>query len=221
MPFKDKVAEQAELLSEAGIKVPGVAVDLGCGSGFQSVALAKMGADKVYAIDTSEKLLSELNGHSNGPAIKTICGNLLDFPSLVPEKPDTIVCMGDTLTHLPTCEAVSELFRRVSSVLSNCGRFVLSYRDLTNSPSGLDRFILLNSSRDKIMSCFLERFDDVVRVHDLIYIRGEGEWKLLKSAYPKLILPLNEIKQELNDRGLKLYFEKNQRGMNILALQRE
>ena len=52
--------KQTELLFKAGVKRPGVAVDLGCGSGFQSIALANLGVARVHAFDASETPLTEL-----------------------------------------------------------------------------------------------------------------------------------------------------------------
>lgn len=64
MPFEHKTAEQAELLSGMGVTTPGLCVDLGCGPGFQAIALAQLGATRVHAIDTSAVLLAELRAHA-------------------------------------------------------------------------------------------------------------------------------------------------------------
>src|SRR5262245_61447958 len=65
--FGTKVAEQQALLEKLGIGrlEGGQAVDLGCGSGFQSIALARLGF-RVVAIDFSARLLQELREHARG-----------------------------------------------------------------------------------------------------------------------------------------------------------
>src|SRR5216683_7905427 len=62
LPFEAKVEEQETILEAfIGKNVTGgLAVDLGCGSGFQSVALSNRGY-KFLAIDTSDKLLHSLS----------------------------------------------------------------------------------------------------------------------------------------------------------------
>ena len=68
------------LFAEAGL-VPGeddLAVDLGCGPGFQSLALARMGY-RVLAIDLSEQLLAELTRSAADLPIQTIHDDLLHF----------------------------------------------------------------------------------------------------------------------------------------------
>src|SRR6266850_4079001 len=76
--FEAKVAEQRALLERLGVTArpsAGVAVDLGCGSGFQSVALARLGF-RVLAIDFSQRLLAELAGRARGLAVEAIDGDI-------------------------------------------------------------------------------------------------------------------------------------------------
>ena len=57
VPFGQKVQEQSELLEAMRVAAPASAIDLGCGSGFQSFALIRLGAKAVLAVDTSRQLL--------------------------------------------------------------------------------------------------------------------------------------------------------------------
>jgi 2-polyprenyl-3-methyl-5-hydroxy-6-metoxy-1,4-benzoquinol methylase len=87
VPFETKVAEQKDLLeSVTGIAAPGsFAIDLGCGSGFQSLALSELGFD-VLAIDTSERLLGALRGRLGGRRIEVKGGDLLEIESFAPPQ---------------------------------------------------------------------------------------------------------------------------------------
>lgn len=221
VPFAEKVREQVQLLRSAGVTQPSVAVDLGCGPGFQTAALVQLGARTVYALDTSRTLLEELAQRVEAPGVRACCRDLLAFAEVVPDRIDTIVCMGDTLTHLSRRQDVARLFAQVAGALHADGRCVISFRDLSTTPTGTERFIPLRSTKDKIMTCFLERAGDVVIVHDLIHVRTSESWTLHKSAYPKLILPVDEIRDDARANGLRVDWEYQERGMTTMALVRE
>ena len=192
--FEQKVAEQKALLAQVVATLPaarrsGTAVDLGSGPGFQSIALAELGYSPVIAVDSSRELLGELQARRSYE-IETREADIarLDWAA-VPESASVIVCMGDTVTHLPSKESVQKLFTDVFQKLAPGGVFVLSYRDLTGELAGTDRFLPVQADDTRIMTCFLEyKSSDAVTVHDLIYVRGEGGWKLNKSSYEKLRL---------------------------------
>lgn len=193
MPFETKVAEQKHFLeSLVGLGEPGsLAIDLGCGSGFQSLALADLGY-RVLAIDTNEWLLRTLKERSASHPINATCGDILEIETLAgPASADVVVCMGDTITHLPSLGAVSELVGAVARILRPRGQFVVTYRDLAAVElEGLDRFIPVRSDDQRIMTCFLECTSaETVVVNDLIHVRDDRGWTLHKSRYQKLRLP--------------------------------
>jgi len=66
--FEAKVAEQRALLERLGVGPThraAIAVDLSCGSGFKSIALARLGF-QMMAIDFSQRLLAELGDRKLG-----------------------------------------------------------------------------------------------------------------------------------------------------------
>jgi len=207
--FDERVNEQRSILSrtlEPLTNKPehALAVDLGCGPGFQTIALAQLGFSPVIAIDTSAELLDEVRSHVTNLPIQIEKADLRDLPAMVPAGQATvIVCMGDTLTHLPGKSDVSSLFRAVSNTLHPGGVFLITYRDLTTELHGTDRFIPVRSDDNTIMTCFLE-FENTesVLVHDLVHTRHHAGWSLNKSSYRKLRLGIDWLCRELNLAGL-------------------
>ena len=220
VPFEQKVEEQTTLLRKAGIQTPGLCVDLGCGPGFQSLALARMGASRVHAVDTSGRLLAELKEHAAQLEITTHETDLLTFIQQLVDPVDTIVCMGDTLTHLASLSDVEALFVAIARQLNKGGRFVLSWRDLSKPPEGVDRFIPLRSEHDRLMVCFLEDQGDTVLAHDLVHVWEKDGWQLYKSAYPKLKLSPDWVRNRLAAVGLIPCYENTVRGMTMLTTTR-
>lgn len=208
--FDEKVAEQRAVIEPLLTTTPrGMAVDLGSGPGFQSFALAQLGFGPIHAIDTSSELLAELEAHRHqnpNLPILTRTADILTLASVVsPASAAVVVCMGDTLTHLPSFQAVRDLFVAIAVTLVPGGLFILTWRDLTSELAGTDRFIPIRSSENIIMTCFLEyTTPTTVQVHDLVYTRdpSRGNWALAKSSYPKLRLSPAQIAAELTASGL-------------------
>jgi SAM-dependent methyltransferase len=166
----------------------GQAVDLGCGSGVQSVALAQLGYE-VLSVDLSITLLKELEKRDQGLNIKSVCGDMLELGHYArPESMELVTCFGDTLTHLNTLDEVKRLIREVFETLEPGGMSIWTYRDYSKELVGTDRIIPVRSDETRIMTAFLEYKSEVVEVHDVIYERVGNEWVLHKSSYKKLRL---------------------------------
>ena len=183
---ESKGEENCQFFQAHGIKPSRnrVAVDLGCGSGFQSIPLAQLGF-RVLAVDLSPTLLSELLAHKGDLQIETIQDNLLQFSRHLQGSMELCVCMGDTLTHLDSRETIIRLFQQVADNLEQGGTFILTFRDLSVELTGLDRFLPLRSEPTRIFTCYLEYEPEYVKVHDLIYQQVDNQWLLNKSFYRK------------------------------------
>lgn len=95
----------------------GIAVDLGCGSGFQSIPLAEVGFE-VVTLDPNGTLLAELSGKTTGQPVQVVKYDLLNFSALLRADAALIVCMGDTLPHLASINHAKTLVR--TAVGSSC-----------------------------------------------------------------------------------------------------
>jgi SAM-dependent methyltransferase len=201
--FEAKVAEQQGLLERLGVKAgrPGaMGADLGCGSGVQSIALARLGF-QVLGIDFSHRLLAELRERARGLPVEGVLGDIRDVETLVPAGAEVVVCMGDTLAHLERETDLPRLFAGVATRLVAGGRLVLSFRDLGTELHDLDRFLPLHASDDVIMACALEYEPGTVKVHDLLWVRERDGWTFRKGAYRKLRLTADVVTAHLTSAG--------------------
>src|SRR5690349_7289031 len=80
-----------------------IAFDLGAGHGLQTIALARLGFT-VRAVDFNKQLLDELASRKENFPIEIFEQSIFSFLEATNEKPELIVCMGDTLTHFKTPE---------------------------------------------------------------------------------------------------------------------
>lgn len=191
-----------------------VAIDLGAGFGMHAIPLARAGF-RVYAIDSSALLVEQLRSFAVDLDIHAVVGDLMEFPRLPlrDQKANVIICMGDTLTHLPSEADVYQLAARVADTLAPRGRFLATFRDYTRLPEGEARFIPVRSDLDRIQTCFLEEHAEHVLVHDIVHERQAEHWAMRVSHYRKLRLSPEAACRSFQSAGLTVSVAPGPRGM--------
>ncbi len=196
----------------------GLAIDLGCGTGFQSIPLAELGYS-VLAIDSCAVLLSQLQERVNSLPIQIINDDLLNFTKHISDQAQLVICMGDTLTHLDSLDAVRNLMFEVSQKLTEGAIVVLTFRDYVSVELlGNQRFIPVRSDDSKILTCFLEYHQEFVEVHDLLHYKEGTQWAFKATSYRKLRLDKNWLIKQMGELGLVVTQDTFNGGMvNIAA----
>jgi hypothetical protein len=152
--------------------------------------------------------------------VRTVNDELLHFQSHIAEAPSAILCMGDTITHLPDFGAVEDLLERASIELAPSGMFVVSFRDYSVPLKGEQRFIPVRSDEARILTCFLEYETEAVLVHDILHERTADGWQTRVSHYRKLRLSPAHLIDRLQSNGFNVRREAGMRGMVRLVAQR-
>lgn len=199
--FETKVDEYRSFFVEHGILSSGNAraIDLGCGHGTQSVALARLGFD-VTAVDFSRTLLNELTLHADALPITAVEADIIDFLG-GNHTADCIICMGDTLPHLSSMDNVTEMLRLCRQTLAKGGVLALGFRDYSVPLTGTARFIPVRAEADRILTCFLEYRDNIVTVTDILHELTPDGWHIRTSSYDKLRLTPQSICSLLTNAG--------------------
>ncbi len=202
--WEAKTEASRNQLAHQGITGPSTprarAIDIGAGTGYQSIPLAELGY-AVTAIDPSASMLAQLATHIGDLSIETTTAL---FEAYTGPAAELICCMGDTLTHFTSHRAVDQLFERCRSVLLPGGQLLLTYRDGTDEIQGDQRFLPIRSDRDRIFTCFLETIDtDHTRVHDLVHVRNGDGFDQRVSSYTKLRLRPEQLDASLSAAGFR------------------
>lgn len=219
--FEPASARQAALFDRLALDPfdTGVAVDLGAGPGCQSVPLARRGFE-VVAIDFCGELLDELRVHAGELPIRAVQADIRDFRHHSGPA-DVIVCMGDTLVHLPDRDAAERVLADAAAALVPGGSLVVSIRDYERpGPTGPDRFIPIRSSESRIFTCFLDYESEYVQVHDILQERRDGRWTLEVSAYRKLRLRMDWVAGLLEAHGMSTVARVDDGGILVLHARR-
>jgi 2-polyprenyl-3-methyl-5-hydroxy-6-metoxy-1,4-benzoquinol methylase len=189
-----------------------LAIDLGAGFGMHSVPFARKGG-RVLAIDSSQELLNSLAQSAVGLPVQRIKGDLLEFQSHVTEAPQVVLCMGDTITHLPNLSSVERLIEMVAREIASNGTFVITFRNYTVPLVAEQRFVRVRSDNTRILTCFLEYEGDVVNVHDVLHQRDGDEWRMTVSSYRKLRIHPEELSNFVQRLGFDVQRQVGMRGM--------
>lgn len=193
-------------------------LDLGAGFGMHAIPLARRGA-RVTAVDTSSELLRALERLGGNLPIQAVNADLLAFQSHITETPSVILCMGDTITHLPDRGSVDSLVARASVALPANGLFVISFRDYSVPILEDRRVVPVRSDDNRILTCFLEYEPEALVVHDILHERTPEGWQTRVSHYRKLRLSPAHLIASLQCCGFSVRSETGMSGMVRLVAQ--
>lgn len=181
--------------------LPAHAIDLGAGSGIQSVPLAELGY-QVTAIDFNKQLIDELEANKKDLPIEVVNDDIRNLKNYVRENTVLILCCGDTVSHLASVDEITQLLHDAYTSLGKEGKILLSFRDYSFELTDTSRFIPVKSDPERILTCFLEYLDNKVWVTDILHEKVENAWQQKISSYEKVRIS----KQVIQDILLKLNF---------------
>jgi SAM-dependent methyltransferase len=183
------------------------AIDLGAGNGIQSVSLAKLGF-RVKAVDFNKQLLAELATNRGDLPVEIVEGDIRAVRKYAGEKPESIVCWGDTLTHLESLGEIEKLIADCTMILADGGKLILSFRDYSAALAGDARFIPVMADDERILTCCLDYETERVRVTDLVHYKTGNCWTQKVSSYYKVRVSPSQIEAIVAENGLKIVFRE-------------
>lgn len=194
---------------------PGLAVDLGCGPGFQAIALADAGFETL-ALDSSRELLSGIRH----PRVQAVLGDLVEFEEhLRGASARLVLCLGDTLPHLASEQHVDELLDACKRALVPGGVLALTFRDYSLERKPSECLIRVREEPERSFACALEFEPQRVRVTDILHEWRDGRWIESRSSYSKLRLAPEAVRAKLLARGFRIETDEFAGGLaTFLAL---
>lgn len=124
-------------------------LDVACSTGFHVIMLRRLGLDAV-GIDASPRMIDRARSNSVtcGVTVEYILGDFSTMSKRFSEGFDLITCLGDTVAHLSSRQAVQKLFQEVYKCLNPGGFFILQTRNYDHILRQHSRFLPPTGSRN-------------------------------------------------------------------------
>jgi len=121
--FEERLDKEQALFRMILNKYPaGTALDAGCGSGFHSIVLSKLGL-KVTGIDISDDMLvlakaNAIKHHVNPLFLRS---DFLHLTAMLAADVDAVYCLGNSFAHLLSSDTQSRALKNFKKCLTNAG----------------------------------------------------------------------------------------------------
>jgi len=138
-------------------------LDSACGTGHHAIALARHGYDVVGA-DLSPAMVEQArqNAAAAGVSVPFVQAGLGDLAKIEPEGEgfDAVLCLGNSLPHLLSRDAVNAALADFAAVLRPGGLLIIQNRNFDRLGHHRDRFMPPQSHRDGDHEWLFIRFYD-------------------------------------------------------------
>ncbi|MHA2080690.1 MAG: class I SAM-dependent DNA methyltransferase, partial [Candidatus Thorarchaeota archaeon] len=186
-------------------------LDLACGTGRHSVALALEGVEAI-GIDNSEVMISRAKEHAttNNVSLKFILGEMTEFQSLAIGKYDLIICLGNSLALLDNLNILEKVISSVHNSLNDDGVFVAQVLNFEEIHRTGFRFFpqksgKMDTGEDVVFSRFYEHTEppNSSTLVMSAQMKVNDEWTSLVSTQKVLNLNSNLMKRYLAQAGFQ------------------
>jgi 2-polyprenyl-3-methyl-5-hydroxy-6-metoxy-1,4-benzoquinol methylase len=196
--------EQIKFLEEVLGRPPKTVLDIACGTGGYSIALAKHDYN-VTASDLDAEMIRQLEfkARNEGLSIKSLEANMLDLDNKIFDKFNLAFCIGNSIVHLDNLNQIKEFLFRTKKLLENEGGLVLQIINF-------DRIILKNikslpAIEDKKIGLSFERDYKYDSQNNTIYFKTKlsVDGKLFENEIPLYPLLQDELVKAVSEAGYK------------------
>lgn len=186
----------------------GTVLDAGCGTGFHSLLLARLGVT-VTAVDLSEAMLEGLRRHATESAlsITTMRASFQELQSRLTTSFDGVFCMGNALAHLLTAEDLRLALGNFCALLNPNGILVLQILNFERILAERPRVLSVKRSGTIVYTRYYEYEGPLIRFN--ISKSAEGNEKpvevLTTTLRPVLWTELSVMLEDLGFENAKCF----------------
>ncbi len=184
-------------------------LDIACGSGRHSVAIALEGAE-ITGVDVSTEMISAAKKHATEKSVNAFF-KVLDMQEIevaVQNEFGLIICLGNSLALSPSIGSLDQLIKTIHNKLVENGNFlfqILNFEAVRNSQS---RFFpskggRLSSGEEIVFSRFFDNLDEAETATLVLssFIKIQDGWQPSVSYQQVIQLDLDIVQRLLTDNG--------------------
>jgi glycine/sarcosine N-methyltransferase len=183
-------------------------LDVACGTGWHSIALAQRGYTAA-GCDASPKMIERAkeNAKRAGVALRF---ETADFTGLdiFAEPFDAVLCLGNSLPHLLSQEALVEAIRRMRGRLTPAGVLILHNLNYDRRMKAKPRFFSANGTADALVWRFADYGPEFITFHTALFERklagntgGAASWSVEVNSTLQRPLLAADLEDALNRAG--------------------
>jgi SAM-dependent methyltransferase len=181
----------------------GTALDAGCGTGFHSILLSRLGV-KVTAVDLSGAMLARLLNHaaSEHLPITTCRSSFQELHLNISATFDGIFCMGNALAHLLTADDLRQTIHNFSSLLNPRSILVLQVLNFERVLALKPRTLSVKADGETVFTRYYEYEDPFIRFN---IAKSTGENAMSDAVITTTLRPVvwNELSMVLGEAGFE------------------
>jgi SAM-dependent methyltransferase len=212
------------LLRPRGVKR---VLDVACGGGLQSLALAELGY-QVTAIDISPGMIAEAkrNGERRGVAVDWVVGDWHDLSHLFAEPFDAVVCWGNSLSHVADADDLAAVLGETASVVGPHGICSVQLRDwdrvIAERPKGAIRQVK-QTPEGRLISFDVWQYPaPEVMVMEIFVLRERGDrWEVRRREVIHRMIGRAELEGAAKKAGFAKVECTNAGAFEVWALEKD
>lgn len=182
-------------------------LDAACGTGQHSLALRDWGYEPSGA-DSSPQMIhhAQATAKSRGVDVPFFVSDFAALPGLPGAPFDAVLCLGNSLPHVETDEALDASLDGLSEALRARGVLILHNLNYDKRWIERPRFFKLDSGvidgEEALVWRLADYGDTHITFHTALFQRGrDGQWEVQVNSTPQKPLFHKDLEERLHERG--------------------
>ncbi|TLG72474.1 class I SAM-dependent DNA methyltransferase [Culicoidibacter larvae] len=199
-PYQEWVEYIKQFLPKQAVRI----ADLGCGSGYVAVELAKLG-HHVTGIDISSDMLALARERARQASVDVewVCADMSTV-DLGGEQFDIIISTCDSINYLLSSEAVQQCFKHVFSAIKFGGKFVFDVHSETKRDQFADFSYADNDENCSVIwESYMSETDKTYIFHDMSFfvLEADGCYRRFDEIHEQWLADAETYKILLQNSG--------------------